>query len=381
MTCTPAETSEPLDEDWELLVSFLPQNWEELARQTGALRKLRKDKSPGNLLRTLLLYFGCGHSLRETVVCARRAQLADLSDVALLKRLRKSRDWLHALCVELFREQGVVAARSDTFQVRAFDATTVKEPGQSGSLWRIHHSVCLPSLTCDFFKLTRTEGAGTGESLTQFPIAPGDCILADCGYSTGRGIRYAVEAGGQVTVRVNSGSLVLVGADGEVLDLVECLQPLRDPGVIGSVSAQAVANGGVRVPGRICALRKTAEASRLAQAKIRREASHKGHEILPATLELAKYVILFTTVPERDWSGPAVLEWYRTRWQVELVFKRFKSLAQLGCLPKYDDDSAKAWLYGKLLVALLVEKLIHHAIALSPWGYDLGPGSATQPLA
>ena len=52
-----------------------------------------------------------------------------------------------------------------------------------------------------------------------------------------------------------------------------------------------------------------------------------------------------------------VLEWYRTRWQVELVFKRFKSLAQLGHLPKHDDESAKAWLYGKLLVALLVEKL------------------------
>ena len=87
-----AETSEPLNEDWGLLVSFLPANWEDLARQTGALRKLRKHKSPGNLLRTLLLHLGCGHSLRETVVRARRADLADLSDVALLKRLRKSRD-------------------------------------------------------------------------------------------------------------------------------------------------------------------------------------------------------------------------------------------------------------------------------------------------
>ena len=50
------------------------------------------------------------------------------------------------------------------FQVRAFDATTVKEPGKTGSLWRIHYSVCLPSLACDFFKVTETEGAGTGES-------------------------------------------------------------------------------------------------------------------------------------------------------------------------------------------------------------------------
>ena len=90
------------------------------------------------------------------------------------------------------------------------------------------------------------------------------------------------------------------------------------------------------------------------------------------------YVIVFTTFPEPPFSAEDVLEWYRLRWQVELVFKRFKSLAQLGHLPKYDDDSAKAWLYGKLFVALLVEKLIHHARAISPWGYDV-PAPAPAP--
>ena len=53
------------------------------------------------------------------------------------------------------------------------------------------------------------------------------------------------------------------------------------------------------------------------------------------------------------------------------MFKRFKSLAQLGHLPKFDDDSARAWLYGKLLIALLTEKIVRHARTLSPWGYDM----------
>ena len=113
-----------MTEDWELLLSFLPENWQELATRTGALRGLRKDKSPERLLRTLLIHLGCGHSLRETVVRARKAQLADLSDVALLKRLRKSREWLYALCVELFREHGIAVSTEAGFQVRAFDATT-----------------------------------------------------------------------------------------------------------------------------------------------------------------------------------------------------------------------------------------------------------------
>ena len=90
---------------------------------------------------------------------------------------------------------------------------------------------------------------------------------------------------------------------------------------------------------------------------------------------------MFTTFPEPAFAASQVLQWYRTRWQVELVFKRFKSLTQLGHLPKHDDESAKAWLYGKLLVALLVEKLIHHAVAVSLWGYDLDTTSTAQRMA
>jgi len=75
------------------------------------------------------------------------------------------------------------------------------------------------------------------------------------------------------------------------------------------------------------------------------------------------------------------LEAYRLRWQVELVFQRLKQIAQLGHLPKHDPESSQAWLYGKLLVALLTEKLVRAASALSPWGYDLREGPGQQSLA
>jgi IS4 transposase len=65
----------------------------------------------------------------------------------------------------------------------------------------------------------------------------------------------------------------------------------------------------------------------------------------------------------------AIMEFYRQRWQVELAFKRLKSLLQLGHLKKIDKDGAKAWLQGKLLVACLIETLILTAERFSPWGY------------
>ncbi len=357
------------DEEWGVLVSFLPANWQELAASTGALRGLRKDKSPESLLRTLLIHLGCGHSLRETVARARQAQLADLSAVALLKRLRKSRDWLYAMCMELFHEHGIEVSTGRGFQIRAFDATVVREPGRTGSTWRLHYSVTLPSLGCDFFKLTGTTGAGTGESFKQFPVRSGDYILADRGYATGTGIQHVTTAGGYVTVRVNTGALHFEKASGQPFDLLSSVETLQQAGAVGVWSAAVKAE--TPVAGRICALRKTEEAIEEAHNKIHKTAQRKRKKPREETLRYACYVILFTTFPEAKFSATEVLQWYRLRWQVELVFKRFKSLAQLGHLPKFDDDSARAWLYGKLLIALLTEKIVRHARTLSPWGYDM----------
>src|SRR5579864_2870659 len=100
-----------MDEDWTLLLSLMPSGWEDLARDTQALKGFRQDKSADACLRTLLLHLACGYSLRETAVRARAAKLADLSDVAVLKRLRKSRDWLHALCRRLLEEQATFHPR------------------------------------------------------------------------------------------------------------------------------------------------------------------------------------------------------------------------------------------------------------------------------
>ena len=121
-----AEELSETREGWDLLVSFLPDKWAELAGETGALEGLREDKSVDSLLRTLLMHLARGHSLRETVMRAKKADPAVLLDVAMLKRLKKSKAWLHALCAELFRERGFAVSAARGFQVRAFGATTVK---------------------------------------------------------------------------------------------------------------------------------------------------------------------------------------------------------------------------------------------------------------
>lgn len=370
-----------MDEDWKVLTTLFPSDWKGLAAASGALKGLRKDKSEENLLRTVLIHLGCGYSLRETVVRARQADLADLSDVALLKRLKKCRGWLHALCLSLFAERGAVPERAAGRPIRLFDATQIAEPGKTGSLWRVHYSVQLPSLRCDYFKLTATKGKGTGESFRQFPIETGDLILADRGYSLASGIEYVDSQGAFVTVRFNPQNVPIVGTSEQPFDLLSRLKRFKRTGEVRTWPVLVPTRGTHCVPGRICVARKTEEAIRQAHEKLKRRASKNGQKLRAQTLVYAAYVIVFTTFPVAQFSASAVLEWYRIRWQIELVFKRFKQIAQLGHLPKHDDESAQAWLYGKLFIALVTEKLIDHATSISPWGYKLVPPTAPKPVA
>ncbi len=369
-----------MDEDWNVLVSFFPENWQDLASNTGALKGLRQDKSADNLLRTLLIHIACGYSLRETVVRAKEAGIAELSDVALLKRLRKCKNWLYALCVSLFNERGLLLGNGAGLQFRLIDATTVKEPGKTGSLWRIHYSVRVPSLVCDFFRITATEGEGTGETLTQFPVNAGEYIIADRGYSHPRGIHYAVAKGAHVCVRLNPYSVVMLDAEKRPFDLLGSLRSIVPAGTVGSWPVKIQAPGQDLLSMELCAIRKSEEAIRVAHKKLRERAARKQKELKPETFFLAEYVMVVSTFP-KAFTASEVLEWYRLRWQIELVFKRFKQIANLGHLPKYDDESAKAWLYGKLFTALITEKIIGHAVSVSPWGYVLERKATSKSVA
>ncbi len=370
-----------LEENWDVLVSLFPKDWQKEAEKTRALKGLRKNKSVEDLLRTLMIHLACGYSLRETAVRARHAKLADMSDVALMKRLRKSRDWLAALCLSMFQDRGICLQGNDDFEVRLFDATNIKEPGKTGSLWRIHYSVRVPSLRCDFFKVSPAEGKGTGESLKQYSIQSGDHIIADRGYSTASGIEHVALNKGHIMVRMSPHNIEVMDSAGKPMRWKDRLGEITDSGHVRSWPVYIPGARGKHIPGRICAIRKTEEAIRQAHKSLHRRASKKGQQLQPETLLYAQYVIVFTTFPESRFSATEVMRWYRLRWQIELVFKRFKQIAQLGHLPKHDDESAQAWLYGKLFIALLAEKLIAQARAISPWGCSLLKNASSESVA
>jgi len=360
-------------DDWQVLCSFLPDGWREAARSCGALRRARVVRDAEVLLRLLLVHLADGCSLQETAVRVRQAGWCEVSAVAIFKRLAAAEEWLRWLAQQLWR-QAVRPPVPSEYRIRAVDATTVQEAGSTGTNWRVHYVIDLSNLQCDHFELTDAKG---GETFRRIAIQPGDLMLGDRVYGNPPGVFHVVGSGGAVLVRINVSSLPLYTSSGRRIALLSRLRTLRT-GQVGRWPAEVKMNG-ARTSGRLIAVKRGKQAAALARRRLEREARRKGRQIGPATLTAAGYVFVWTNLPTRVMSATAALELYRLRWQIELAFKRMKSILGLGQLPKSTDASARAWIHGKLLVALLIERLLHAADAVSPWGYQLA--SAAQPVA
>jgi Transposase DDE domain len=366
-----------IDEEWSILAGLLPLGWADLARPTGAIRRDRGITDPAVLLQLLLLHAATGLSLKQTVARAKVQALASITDVGLLKRLRTSESWLRELARRMFeasRFSRAAGRAPDGYRLRAVDATTVEEPGATGTDWRVHFSISLPELACDFYELTDVKGSETYQRL---PVAKGDIILGDRGYCHRAGVAHVVRAGGDVIVRLHSTAFPLLHADGRTaFALLPHLRtlPATEPGE-WSVCFR---HDDTMYAARVCAIRKTKLAADQAKQRIRHTAKKKQRGLTADSLECAEYIFVLTTAGLPVLCTDEILDAYRARWQIELCFKRLKSLLQLGHLPKRSDDSARAWIQAKLLTVLLIEALLEEARFFSPWGYDI---ASAKPVA
>ena len=365
-------------DDFEFLLTFLPPGWEDKARELGALRRCRKIPDAKVLLRVLLMHLAEGCSLRETAARAKHGGLVDVSDVAIMDRLRSAGEWFAWMNAGLM-SQWVARQPESVFDgpwnVRVVDGTHVKEPGPTGSCWRIHYAIGLPSLRCSELYVTESNGSGNGETFCRFEVQPGDLFIGDRAYGLARGIAHVACGGGDTLTRFGWNNLPLWAGRDERFDLFAHLCTLRGPAP--GDWPTFVKHKDCLIPGRVCALKRSRQATEQARRQACRSAQRHGAQVAPETLAAAGYVFVFTTLGAQALGAARVLEFYRGRWQVELVFKRLKSLLGLSHLRKTDEQAARSWLHGKLSVAFLVEALLRHGESFSPWGYPLQPAPGT----
>lgn len=356
-------------ENWEVLVQFFPKGWEEQAKQLGALKRQRKIRSAGELLRLLLIHLADGCSMRETIARSKQGGLVNISDVALLKKLKASSEWLRWMAVELLKRRGVGITTPiwlSEYSVRTVDASVITEPGSTGSDWRLHYSLKLFGLHCDQFLITRPD---VGESFLNFKVAKKDLLIGDRAYGRLKGLKYVKNKDGEFLVRLKNKAFNLYDNNNEKFNMLQNLRKLK-PGNIGDWNLNATSDDLIKLKIRLCAIKKSDEASEKSIKNVLKEQKKKQRKINPETLELHRYVILVTSLL-KDVEAHLIMELYRCRWQIEIAFKRLKSIMGLGHLPKIDEESSSAWLHGKLFVALLAQAIVDEGRFFSPWGYPI----------
>jgi hypothetical protein len=219
------------------------------------------------------------------------------------------------------------------------DATVLTGPGSKGVDFRAHVLYDpYRAIPCGV-DVTTAKG---GETFARHNLRPGDLVIGDRGYGHFRGFIAALRMKADVLVRVEPGQMKLTTLTGERTHLKELAQEVP---VTGSESFDLVWHG----PERDC-------------RKVR---------IIGTRTQKGEVCWLATNLNSKELPSARAAELYGIRWQIELLFKRLKSLLDLDELRSREGPTAKAFIYAKLITAFLALRFSDNAEAFSPYGYDV----------
>lgn len=345
----------------ELALAVMPSaELQALAREKRAIVRSRKLGDAEQLLRLAWLYGPGGMSLRTAAGWASGCGLAQLSDVAVLKALRRMADWMEALvgaALESRLERSIVSDHP----IVLIDATTVSPPGLGQTADWVVHCRYRPDSGFSGFELTDRHG---GEHLSRHRLKRGELVIADRGYARGPGLVYALEQGADYLIRAGWRSLAWRDANGDPLNLLDRLKYLK-PGETADMRMPIAVEGRLMTT-RLIVLARDEEAAVKAMRKVRLKAQNRCRPADPRSMTAAHYLMVVTSLDEVHYPPQDVLALYQIRWQIELAFKRLKSLLHFDKLPAKDKDLARTWLNSHLLLALILDKLTQQALDSPP---------------
>jgi hypothetical protein len=365
-------TSQPIGSwDWMQAQVEAVVDLDGVARETGALMRRNKVQDGKQLFRLSLMYGPGGLSLRGTAALAEEVGITSLSDKAVLGRLRKCGPMLERILLALLAAHGATAAVAEVgdLELSLVDGSLICSSRRKNVTWRLHASY--DPGRGRFSDLVVTDSK-IAERVDRTQIRPATVVVADRGYARVRDFNAVLADRADFVTRLGWRSVRLRNADGTPVD------PLGDVPRDLCPRERVVYVAGVVPPLRLIIAPLPPEKAAAQRKKVARKASKKSHRLDPRTTQAAGYLMLLTSLPADQQSTEAVLSIYRNRWQIELGFKRLKSLGDIDGLPTADPDLTRTWLLAHLIAAVLTEDLANQILGFSPCG---GPPQPALALA
>jgi hypothetical protein len=195
------------------------------------------------------------------------------------------------------------------------------------------------------------------------PVAPGSLTIRDLGYFCLKRFRLIGQQQAYWISRWQQGTVVF-DEDGRPLDLLQFLrgQPTGAPADVPILLGSAE-----RLPCRLVALRVPQEvADRRRQAAYEKAQKH-GRVPTREHLDWCDWTVFVTNCPGDLLTWKEVVVLYRTRWQIELMFKLWKSHNHLaGYRERWTGVERMALFWGKLIGVVLQHWLLLTSIGADP---------------
>ena len=338
-------------ENIEQLLEVLPSGYEEAASETGALKRRREIKTAYDLLMLVFLYVAHGLSHLEVSVIAKMKGIAQISDVAFMKRFAKSGKLIEWLLENLNSRATAHYSKPSKFEkydIKALDASVVTSGGKIRITHRLHFAIDIFLLKSDQYKITTQK---IGESLTNFVVKTTDLFLGDRAYGTKTSIEHCLANEGNFIFRIRRNAFDIYDKKGNKIDIIKKLKGLKKNKTL-RLGCFFLSSRGKFVPIRICAMIKPKDV-------IENPEDDTGF--------MNNFIVLVTSILDIHISAKDILELYRLRWQIELYFKRLKSLMGFGDIPNKTEAHIKIWLNAKLAVAIMLE-IMTAQVDFSPSG-------------
>ncbi len=345
----------------EKIIKMLPKEYEKACWETKAMSRKRGLQSEKDLLK-LCMFYAYDHTLIEAQCYAQAAGIGTISDVGFMKRFERCNEWFKWINQNMLPNEVINYEKPELlkdYQVLAVDASDIMGKGAAKQKWHLHYMVDIFSMSCEMYELTPET---TGETLLNFELREKDLVLGDRIYATIKGIEYCKQQGADFILRIRNKAFKLYDGNGNEIQYIDLLKNVGKKGMDFNVYYKNSENE--LKPIRICAVKKSEEAIKHSKKREKRNESRKKQKCSEETKLSHNYFFVVTSLDDR-FTAEQILNLYRLRWQVEMVFKRYKSILNLGNIPTRKEGSTEAWLNCKMLIVLLIEKLMG-SISFSP---------------
>lgn len=285
-----------------------------------------------------------------------------MSDTAWKKQLSKAAPVFAAAAMQCMARMRADISPSETVlgysNAYALDATAIPAEGKSGTIFRLHTQYSLLESMATEIHITDCHSA---ESVKHYDIEPGALYLADRAYGKVSQFANIMDKHADFIFRISP----------------HCMTLFYDSACKNKINFEALLHTkDISIPCyfkvketvyqiRLIVSRIPVEKHDAIEKRVRRKASKKQYAVSARSVEFSKWIMLATSIPEAIVDND-ILDAYRLRWQIELFFKRTKSLLHFHKLRR----SSAPYMHTAVLLWIAVVYSVS-ALAISLSNYFL----------